>query len=885
MNLTAVFVSSTYKDLKDHRAAVIEAILGAGRFHPVGMEYFGAQPFSPKEVCAAELAKCEVYVGLIGPCRGSVAEGETRSMTMLEYDAAKARGIPMLLFVSGKDFPLTDDLRENDEAHRQQQEFRNEVKGLTTAFFTDKNALATVVVSALLKLFPQTIPAFAPDTLPTDLPDFTGRAEDVARIETVLSAAKGGVAAVTALKGMGGIGKTKLAVHVAHRMKDRYPDGRLFISLDGQNDTPVPPEEAMARVIRAYHPGAKMPETAGETEDLYRRMLAGKRALLILDNARDAVHVRPLLPPAPCGALITARIALTGLEEAVPHRLGTLARSESIALLRHASGRALTDADTDALARLCGDLPLALRVVAGHLNAAAGETVADYLGDLEHDRLGSLADEDDPDRDVERVLGHSIRHLTERDPGLAQRWRVLAVFPADFDRRAAAAVWDIDDNAARKSLTALVSRSLLECEGKGETARYRLHDLLRACAEKNPVAEIEEARERLAQHFLAILAEANNRFLRGGDDVLEGLALYDQEAISILAAAHWARSERSPEATNIAMRLPNAGTYVLSLRLHARELIVWLDAALAAARQLGERQFEGYHLGNLGLAWADLGEPRRAIGFYEQHLVIARETGDRRGEGYALGNLGIAWKNLGEPRRAIGFYEQRLVIARETGDRRSEGALLGNLGNAWADLGEPRRAIGFYEQHLAIARETGDRRGEGNALGNLGNAWADLGEPRRAIGFYEQHLAIARDIGDRRGEGYALGNLGNVWAALGEPRRAIGFHEQHLAIARDIGDRRGEGNAFGSLGNAWAALGEPRRAIGFHKQHLAIARDIGDRRGEASTSFNLGEALIKLGETTRARSCFEDALALFQAMESLHAAKAQARLDSLNRTP
>ena len=209
---------------------------------------------------------------------------------------------------------------------------------------------------------------------------------------------------------------------------------------------------------------------------------------------------------------------------------------------------------------------------------------------------------------------------------------------------------------------------------------------------------------------------------------------------------------------------------------------------------------------------------------------LSRRRGSSAGEigkGDALGNLGIAYANLGETRRAIELYEQDLAIAREIGDRHGEASATGNLGLAYADLGETRRAIELYEQHLAIAREIGDRRGEANATGNLGLAYADLGETRRAIELYEQHLAIAREIGDRRGEASTTGNLGIAYADLGETRRAIELYEQHLAIAREIGDRRGEANACWNLGLALEKLGELGRAAAMMQVRVDYLREIG----------------------------------------------------------
>jgi tetratricopeptide (TPR) repeat protein len=294
-----------------------------------------------------------------------------------------------------------------------------------------------------------------------------------------------------------------------------------------------------------------------------------------------------------------------------------------------------------------------------------------------------------------------------------------------------------------------------------------------------------------------------------------------------------------------------------------REGLQILEPFLAGAvRDALEPLRRGRLLGAVGTAYFRLGQAERAIGYFEQQVKIAREIGDRQSEGNGLTHLGVCYKDLGQVKRAIGYYEQALVIDRELGDRRGEGADLGNLGIAYARLGEVERAIGSYEQQLVIAREIGDRGGEGNALGSLGNAYANLGEVERAIGYYEQALVIIREIGDRRGEGNALGSLGTAYARLGEVEQAIGYYEQQLVIVHEIGDRRGEGIALGNLGTAYAHLGEVERAIGSYEQQLVIVREIGDRRGEGNALGNLGVAYADLGEVERAIGYYEQQLVI-----------------------
>ncbi|HEV7669095.1 MAG TPA: tetratricopeptide repeat protein [Thermoanaerobaculia bacterium] len=408
-----------------------------------------------------------------------------------------------------------------------------------------------------------------------------------------------------------------------------------------------------------------------------------------------------------------------------------------------------------------------------------------------------------------KVLGVSFSLLTD---AFRERYRHLAVFAGDFDAPAAGAVWGLGEDETDETLGAFVRGSLIE----GTDGRYKLHDLSRAFAASR-LAEEEKTRGevRHAEHYCGVLREADRLYEKGNEHVLAGLALFDRERHQIAAGQAWATEQLQlrEEAARLASDYQTAGVQVLGLRQPPRQLINWLEAGREGARRTQDREAEGRHLGNLGIAYAKLGETRRAIEIYHQALAIAREIGDRRSEGNALGCLGLAYGDLGKFRRAIEYHEQYLAISREIGSQRGEGNALGNLGNAHRGLGETRRAIEYYEQQLIIAREIGDRRGEASVFGGLGLACADLGEIRRAVEYHEQHLAIDREIGDRLGEGVALGNLGLAYADLGETRCAIEHYEQQLAITREIGDRRGEGIASWNLGEAYEKLGELARAV------------------------------------------------------------------------
>jgi tetratricopeptide (TPR) repeat protein len=616
--------------------------------------------------------------------------------------------------------------------------------------------------------------------LPTPPADFTGRQEDLDFLRSRL--AQGGAGAIFGLRGMGGVGKTTLALKLAAELKPRFPDAQIYLDLKGVDPRPLTSAQAMAHVIRAFHPDNRLPESDTELSGLYRSVLDGKRVLLFMDNAARKEQIEPLIPPPTCLLLVTSRFrfALPGL---VDRDLDELSEKDARDLLLKIAPR-IGDA-ADEIARLCGRLPLALRL--------AGSALAERLNLSPSEYIRRFQEGKERFSEVDASLNLSYELLDKERQRL---WRSLAVFPGTFGGTAAAAVWDLAPDSAQDALGELVRRSLVEWKEKEE--RYRLHDLARAfAADRLEAGEREAGQRRLAKHFLEVLRAADALYIQGGASIQAALRLFDAEWGNIQAGHAWAATRPPGDtiATRICDEYPHAGAYVLLLRQPALEQIRWRELGLAAAQQRKDRESEGNHLGNLGIAYKNLGETRRAIQLYEQQLAIAREIGDRRGEGAVLGNMGLAYSNLGETRRAIELYEQALIINREIGNRRGEGAALGNMGNAYAALGETRRALEIYEQALIIDREIGNRRGEGNVFGNMGNAYVALGETRRAIELYKQQLAIAREIGDRRGEGNACWNLGLAYEAEGDLARAAKLMQVMVDFEREIGHSDAEKHA------------------------------------------------------------------------------------------
>jgi tetratricopeptide (TPR) repeat protein len=561
-------------------------------------------------------------------------------------------------------------------------------------------------------------------SIPAPPQNFTGRAEEIETLVNTLTRGQG--ASITGVSGLGGIGKSALAAVVATLVAPQFPDARMWIAMNGTDKNPKAPSDAMREIIFAFDPdtGAALKDASdAQIAHAYRGILHGMRALLVLDNARDNAQVRPLLQ-ANAAFLITARAHLTegGLQ---PLHLGVMKPDEAerylISLCPRLSPLPLGEGSgVRELCEVCGYLPLALKIAGSYLAARPPVRLENYLARLKQARLDLLREGREAEANVEAAFQQTYEQLS---PPQQTLFGALSVFPTSFTLQAAAYVWGLDEILAEAALGELVRASFLEFETGDErletgdwrretrderpetSDRYSLHDLLREFGERRQTDDNrQQTAKRHAEFYERVARAADALYLQGSENLRAGLDLFDAELPHIRAGQAWAAAnmERNDDAARLCSAYPDAAVYVADLRLSAREQIRWLEQAVTAARKLGNRQSEGAHLGNLGLAYAALGDVRKAIEYYEQQLVITREIGDRRGEGNALGNLGNAYADLGDVRKAIEYYEQRIEIAREIGDRRGEGNALANLGQAYKKLGDMNKAKELWRAALAI---------------------------------------------------------------------------------------------------------------------------------------------------------------------------------------
>ena len=367
-----------------------------------------------------------------------------------------------------------------------------------------------------------TTPARLVPQLPDPVADFVGREDQIAKITTRLRQQKG--AAISAIGGQGGVGKTELAYYVAREVRDDYPDGQVQINLRGLDAEPVTPAEAMRDVLLRLAPEQKLPDSDQHLAELYRGLLGERRVLILADNAKDSAQVAPIVPNPPSALLVTSRqpIPLPGVEAV---DLEQLAPPEAVKLLRDIVGEGRASDDEIArLAELCGYLPLALRAAGERLAGSKALSTPAYLEKLEHDR-GDLRYRG---REVMAVLAESVEALEHDQPELVEKWRSLAVFPAPFDRKAGEAVGELDADG----LEALVSRNLVLYDAKED--RFRLHDLFRDLARED-LSEADEyaAAKRHAGHFLDVLSFAGARHIEDKEGFFEGLRLFNRERVHI----------------------------------------------------------------------------------------------------------------------------------------------------------------------------------------------------------------------------------------------------------------------------------------------------------------------------------------------------------------
>ncbi|MFF2960544.1 cyclophane-containing RiPP biosynthesis TPR protein HaaT [Streptomyces sp. NPDC057963] len=728
-------------------------------------------------------------------------------------------------------------------------------------------------------------------SLPCDTAAFTDRSAELeALVRSVrISQESGSALPVHVIDGMPGVGKTTFAVHAGHVLSERFPDGQLFVNLNGHTTgrAPVQATEALASLLAATGvPVQRIPvgndvgAVAEARAAMWRSRLADKKALLILDNAASYRQFEPLLPGGSgCLVLVTSRKRLAAYEEVVLP-VAALPPEHSVDLFVRLSGRPADSLDHAVLAELvglCGYLPLGVSLLAARLRHHPSWSAEDLRARLvaARDRLGELRA---GERAVAATFDLSYRDLAPERQRFFQR---LGFYPGtDLDTYAGAALGSVSVAAAHEQLDALYDAHLID-EHPG--SRYRLHDLLRdyarGLADEGGTMEQVQAVQRVCTYYLAALSVANGHILRGGaaTPAPPGVAAQVETPPmeSRTAALGWLENERANVLACI-RRANNLALHELVIRMAAamapflRQAGPWDQAvslhrtAAEAARHTGDRRA-------LACALAEVGVVRRFMAAYPEAIEALNEAvteyeavGERRGKADALNQAGIVSYMIADNDAAARAQTEALALYRDIGDR------LGQA-NALADLGMVRRQTSQFDvaveeqaEALSIYRELGDRYGEANSLRDLGIVHCLMGEYELATLRHRQAFDIYQELDDRVHQAYALNELGVVRRLTGDLPGAREAHAQALEHYTELGERFGRANSVRHLGVLDRMEGNVTEAIRVLEDALGSYRVLGSRGGEAATLSELGVAHGIVAEQDHAFEAFQQSLEILR---------------------
>ena len=758
---------------------------------------------------------------------------------------------------------------------------------------------AAGVLAAMQEVAPGAAAAAAYRTLPRDTSSFTGRERELRLLEELAPrAADGRVVGIHAIDGMAGIGKTSFAVHAAHRLAPSFPDGQLFLPLHAHTpgQRPVDPADALASLLlSAGLAAAQIPPGLEARAARWRDVVAGKKILLLLDDAAGHEQVRPLLPgTAGSLVLVTSRRRLAALEDAAQISLDILSPGEAATLLARLAARPglrAGDAAVGELTRLCGYLPLAIAMLASQLRNHPVRTSAGLAAELAEarDRLALMHAEN---VSVGAAFGLSYADLT---PGARRLFPRLGLVPGPgIDAYAAAALDGTGLATARRYLEELYDQHLIAEPAPG---RYQLHDLLReharALAAADDPAETGEAAARLLDYYLYTALAAAPHFTPRASAARRPLPSRRPEQapdVSTLGqAAAWLEAERAnlhaaaeyaagrayfPHATAI----PVAMSGFLAARGHWDQSAALHQGALAAARRADDRLGEADALAELGSLEVLSGDYPGAAASLAQAMAIYGDLDDRPAHAHALIELGFLEVLTGDYPAAATSYRQALALARSASDRLAEAAALNHLGLVQQLTGDYPASTASQQQALALFRDLGNLYGWAYALNDLGVVQQETGDYRAATASQQQALTLFRDLGDQLGQAHALNDLGVVQQETGDYPAATASHQQALTLFGDLGNRVGQAEALNRLGELATRTSASGLARKRHTQALAIARDLSAAPEEARALEGLGQSHLRDGDPSQAAAHLRQALTIYQRIGAPAAGRVQKTL-------
>ncbi|MEN3360348.1 MAG: hypothetical protein V7637_4330 [Mycobacteriales bacterium] len=745
-----------------------------------------------------------------------------------------------------------------------------------------------------------------PAQLPAGVAAFTGRHAELADLDALLPApgAEPGAAVISLVSGTAGVGKTALALRWAHRAADRFPSGQLYVDLRGYDaEAPVPAADALAGFLVALGVAAEdIPLGLADRAASYRTRTAGRRLLVVLDNAGSVEQVAPLLPGTPAAAVVvTSRDSLAGLVARHGARrlaLDPLPAADAVALLRELIGERV-DRDPGAaiaLADLCARLPLALRIAAELAGTRRGAPLPDLVGELgdQHRRLDLLDAGGDRRTALAAVFSWSVRHLPT---GAARMFQLAGLHPgANLDVHAGAALAGFDLQISRRTLDLLARAHLLHLTGAG---RFGMHDLLRAYAGGLAAAEHagrdrRAALGRLFDYYLWTAAAAMGRLHPAEQQYRPRLPLPTTPVPALptpAAALAWLDAER-PTLVLLAAHAVEHGrpehAVLLSDTLsrylaggHYTDALAVYGSAIRAAQRTGDRAGEANAHRRLAAVQLRLGGRAEAVDGLQRATALYRSCGDLTGEAYVLIDLGNVEGDRCY-RSAVDYHRRALTLFQRAGDPMCQARALVNLGSVERRLGRYELAIEHHQQAQTLLDQIGDVVGAAWTATSLGDIDTDRGSYQTAANHQLRSLALFEQAGDRIGAAWARTGLGDAQTGLGRPDRATEHHRSALADFRDTGHRPGEAWALNGLGDAARAAGRPAVALRWHTDALTVATQIDARDEQARAHAGLGHAHHTLANLDLARQHWQQALARYADLGAPQADGLRAQLTALN---
>lgn len=705
-----------------------------------------------------------------------------------------------------------------------------------------------------------------PFLVPRDVPDFTGRSQLVRQMCEELVPDDSSRMAIVAVTGQGGVGKSALAVHVAHRLREWFSDGQLYATLNGASLNPRDTHEVLARFLRQLGvDSSAIPESTDERADLFRNVLEGQRILVVLDNAANEDQVRPLLPGrGPAAVVLTSRARLAGLIGTSRIELEVFSQAQAIRLLSSTVGDNRVAAEPRAaaeLVRLCGRLPLAVRVAGARLAAKPHWDVAEMLTRLcdQRRRLDELVH---GSLEVRTSLQLSYHML---DPEAVRLFRWLGVLDLpDFAGWIASPLLDTSVQRAVDVVERLVDAQLLEVLGQDTTGqtRYRLHDLVhlyaREQAEANESAEERvQAVSRVVGGLLAVTSRAHIALSGGDYAVLHGAAprpVLDASLVQHLVAhpISWYESERASivalvkQAADLSLDelcwdLAASTVSLFGTRNDYDEWHVTHQCALKVTRRTGNRRGEAMIRTGLGDLHVTVQRFVQAEEQLNEALALFAELDEPHGHAIALRKKGYIDSVRGRHDEALRKYEEARDVFRRVGDQGAEMHVLRWTGQLYLERGMPELAAPHLEQAMRVARQAGGGRSFAQALYEVGQLEAARGRMAQAERTFLEVLHITDRLGDLRGTAHAQRSLGETLLSQQRLDEAEELLNAALSVARHIGERMVEARALLTLGTLYRMSGFLADAAMFVTTSKRLFREIGSPRWVAQVDHILAD--------------------------------------------